>query len=474
MFVSSTGISQEEFVWKYSNAKELFTLYEYSSNKFVFVGTTLTNEHLNDSALIIIRDLENPIIRRNTYKFQNKPCHYSLLWHENNEFIAFGTTDPANVNVDTNYFFAVGYDSLLHQLWETVLMIPRISLRVRDVEGLPNDNLLLSLNGDNRYWVPPSPIPQFYLMEITKNGIIKKLHEDSIGLVQDITLHPDSNRIFCFGEDLAWYTPDAQNAVMIFDTALNYLGVKPFYYDDIGDPPCGIWLNSDTLLLSAMDYAPSRTDIGIYKVIETDSMKIVKENTYYYPSTFDAPSNQGICITKDNKIVQCGNYDASGWFRGWVGIYDMHLNLLDYKIFSDEIGKIHSSRPIATADSGFIIHNTFISYDTTIPDTVFYIKYNKNSSLSAIKELGKNAISEALLFPNPGTEYFDVVVPYNVLAKNDEIIIQLFDNKGILINEHPINSFNSRINTSNMPKGIYLYRVLSKKQIIYQGKWIKQ
>jgi len=50
----------------------------------------------------------------------------------------------------------------------------------------------------------------------------------------------------------------------------------------------------------------------------------------------------------------------------------------------------------------------------------------------------------------------------------------MFDISGKQILSQTINQANTRINTANLPSGIYIYRYTLNNKIIETGKWVKK
>ncbi|ALO14896.1 hypothetical protein L21SP5_01241 [Salinivirga cyanobacteriivorans] len=71
-------------------------------------------------------------------------------------------------------------------------------------------------------------------------------------------------------------------------------------------------------------------------------------------------------------------------------------------------------------------------------------------------------------YPNPGTNYLNVEIPEVSAAK-----LYVYNLQGKMLQ---MTSFRKkhRLNTSAMPNGIYIYKIVSNSGNIYSGKWIKK
>ena len=72
------------------------------------------------------------------------------------------------------------------------------------------------------------------------------------------------------------------------------------------------------------------------------------------------------------------------------------------------------------------------------------------------------------IYPNPGTNQL------NIKTKLKNSTFELIDFTGKIIIHKSLNSFTNYINTSNIPSGMYFYRIHNNEKIIESGKWVKQ
>jgi hypothetical protein len=72
------------------------------------------------------------------------------------------------------------------------------------------------------------------------------------------------------------------------------------------------------------------------------------------------------------------------------------------------------------------------------------------------------------VYPNPGQNSLFI----KTKLKNSTF--ELIDFTGKIIFNKSLNSFTKQINTSNIPSGMYFYRIHDNEKIIESGKWVKR
>ena len=72
------------------------------------------------------------------------------------------------------------------------------------------------------------------------------------------------------------------------------------------------------------------------------------------------------------------------------------------------------------------------------------------------------------VYPNPGTNQL------NIKTELKNSTFELIDFTGKIIIRKTLNSFTKQINTSNIPSGMYFYRIHNNEKIVESGKWVKR
>jgi hypothetical protein len=147
------------------------------------------------------------------------------------------------------------------------------------------------------------------------------------------------------------------------------------------------------------------------------------------------------------------------------------LNLIDHHFYGGDAFYMPYSI-IATSDGGALI--TGNRYDFHFPDImkyhIFALKVNSEGIITNVPNNVSWQAAEAIVCPNPGSEYFDAVVGVQYPIST----FYLYDMKGQSVLEKQLNQANTRINTQLLANGTYVYKFISDNMVIGYGKWIKK
>ena len=476
-FLINNAFCQKDFRIKVSSRDmHLYDLMEFSQDTYLFCGAIPkeSNWQKPDSALLIKWSTDGDSVTT-TFKIPNKEsCTFKKIRkNKADQIIAFGVAKHHNT-IDTGDFFAVAYDTSLNMLWQSSLTIPRTDISVQDVEGLPNGNWLVGMDCGNRNWLPDSvPVSQIYMIEIDNQGNIEHVVEDTVGCIWDMAIHPDSARIFLFGQ-FRFLMHNGHDCAVIFDTAYNKLSLKPIIPDvGYGHYRQVLWLNADTLLLSAANSMPYYdTDITLNKMVDSDSLITCQSKRFRYSNVNDNPF--GLVKTRSGRLIQIGTLAEFSWPLGWIGEYDEQLNLIDHRIFDipHRVTSFEQLKLKSTLDSGFIAFMLSSSAPNTFSDSLYIIKFGSDFNLSDIEKIESSNNGGVFTFPNPGNERMNICIPEKVRKEND-CTLQLFTQDGKLIFSKEIYDEISSVETKQLPNGVYFYRVMLGNTVYSTGKWIK-
>lgn len=157
-----------------------------------------------------------------------------------------------------------------------------------------------------------------------------------------------------------------------------------------------------------------------------DSLPLFTNPTADIGPSYDA-LNADWSLTDESPCVNTGTPDTSGLF------------LPDYDIEGNP--RIYGSR----IDMGAYENQVFTLIEPVLQKIIF-----------------------TSVYPNPGTNHL------NIKTKLINSTFELTDFTGKIIIRTSLNSFTKQINTSNIPSGMYFYRILNNEKIIECGKWVKQ
>ena len=476
-------ISQQTFKWGFDFDEYCIADYiETSPGNFIFSGAVKKampspQSSLFDSAWIICWNYEGDSISK-TFKPEGfSECQYLFSKQcKDGSIIAFGNLNLPNT-YDTTGFIAVAYDSLLNQQWSTQLVLPRIGVRPSSATKIPNGNWVVSLNTKNYDWLG-APIDQGYLLELTEEGEILKVVADTVSHIQQVMLHPDSNRFYCLGDYLDIPGIDTYNWLMEYDLELNKIAQKPIFSTNGFFPYCyhGIWIDEDTMLLAApqnMSGSYWDEDLFLNKMVDGDSIISVQEQRFANEGQDYCQANRSIVITRDNKIVFAATLGPIMEEKAYIGTYNMNLEPLNYRIKTEDGYTSYQKNPVATSDSGFIAYYSKKPNGSNSVDSTFIIKYGKDGPFAGTKDIAYGKKTNHLLYPNPGYNEVHLELTKSIRQKG-EVCFELYTLQGIKAGQWNTRETRTLINTSNLPPGVYLYRITRQGKQLASGKWVKQ
>lgn len=98
------------------------------------------------------------------------------------------------------------------------------------------------------------------------------------------------------------------------------------------------------------------------------------------------------------------------------------------------------------------------------------IKVNSQGLITGNPNNSKIEIKEALVFPNPGSEYLRV----RIAAQYQQSTFELFDLNGKLIISKKTQGKWEKISTTFLPRGTYIFKIHNKDGLFESGKWVKK
>ncbi len=157
----------------------------------------------------------------------------------------------------------------------------------------------------------------------------------------------------------------------------------------------------------------------------------------------------------------------------WIQLskIDLTLNLIENNFFGGDAAYVpYSIKP--TADGGTIIIGH--RFDYNIPQNhqydIFIIKTDSSGLIVSLPENQKELMSEAILTPNPGSEYCIALLG----AQHQVATLRLFDMQGTVVLCREIRQQQTKIDLPGLAKGIYPYTFECGGRIIGRGKWIRE
>lgn len=247
------------------------------------------------------------------------------------------------------------------------------------------------------------------------------------------------------------------------------------------DCDCGIKWDSDSSFFLMGDYfnfnENYKHDIGLFRAINaTDTSSYTFNYWGAANDTFDFPAPfNGLSYKNKDTIYAGGTKNFWPWPLDVPSYYslvqtDSLLNIRWEKFYGGDANYTLLSID-ATNDGGCLLGG--IKHEFTYEDgktDAHIIKVNAQGLITGYPNNSKIEIKEALVFPNPGSEYLQV----QIATQYQQSTFELFDLNGrLLLSEEIIGKW-KQISTTFLPTGTYIFKIHSNDGLFESGKWVKR
>ena len=291
-------------------------------------------------------------------------------------------------------------------------------------------------------------------------------------------INPDSMfKVFYIGPLLSESSP---SKILQLDIDVNYLATiegPPYILTSI----CATHYNDSSFLLTGSGTSPSTTaKQHIIMYLMNNNNDTLKKVEYFNdPDTILYAGGGTNTVINGESIFITGiyNFDPSSYpwqtTPTWIQVTrtDMDLNIISHHFYGGDALYIPYAA-ISTSDGGALI--TGFTWDYTIPGNmlrdIFVLKVDTAGVVTKIPEEDSWQMNDAILCPNPGSDYCIAVVG----AQHPRATLVLYDMNGRVIMEHELHQYQTRINTAFLPTGTYIYTFVTDGKGIGTGKWVKQ
>ena len=269
--------------------------------------------------------------------------------------------------------------------------------------------------------------------------------------------------------------------ILQLDGNLNYITTlegPPYILTSI----CATQYNDTSFLLTGSGISPeypAKQHIMVY-LMNNNNDTLKKLEYFNHPDTILYAGGGTNTVINGESIFVTGiyNFDPSSSYLWqttptWIQITktDMDLNIISHHFYGGDALYIPYAA-ISTSDGGVLI--TGFTWDYTIPGNmlrdIFVLKVDTAGVVTKIPEEDSWQMNDAILCPNPGSDYCIAVVG----AQHPRATLVLYDMNGRVIMEHELHQYQTRINTAFLPTGTYIYTFVTDGKGIGTGKWVKQ
>ena len=448
------------------------------------------------------------VIKSEIYSFSNSSAFDTLRWDielsradtalfvstincfpENGEYLFLGT-GTHYTNIDTliivsKFNWMMRLDATKNKIWEAYYPIPEGISQTSDFYGvcvlpLTSGNYLLG-----RTIRVNAAVLHLQLIEINPQGeVVKtKLFDDSqLGIIMSLTYNMQGSSVLLHlvgGQQLN--NCQSETGAYILDTA-NYDITGSICYRENAtgfNQPYNAMISPDGELIVAGSYSSynsSSNSINRYLGVARydTNYQITNQILLTAPDTMTyAAWENCIDINEQGEICVAASFDnALGFYTGYYDLVylaklDSELNLMHERY----IGRDAEYAPFyvaATGDGGIAVGGS--QYDYLVnqygEEDPFIIKTDAGLWLDT-PQIHEENIHRALVYPNPGT------CELNIRTTIKQAVFRLYDTKGQLIMEYPINQLSTTIPVGNLSKGVYWWTIVQRENVSDKGKWIK-
>jgi hypothetical protein len=378
------------------------------------------------------------------------------------------------------------------QSYDTLGNAQNISIVLKKI-----DNNLNIINESEEYFFPN----EYKAIEyITKKGLndqfivagtVDTLHNDFTMFFYEFNNNFDSikakfflnkKKVFCFwvkalNNGNYWILTEVNARYFILDTTLNIINEQDI--PDMISGSYGVKWDSDTsfYLTGEWNGGPD-DDIGIIKQFHP----IDTLNHYFQPwgtnDTLDFPAiNSALDFNNKDSIYIGGTTNFRTTYYGtWPSWYfviqtDSMLNVRWERFYGGDAYYV-MQKIIASNDGGCIIAGTRFDYQNATENEldIHILKLNSEGLLVGTDDKSAPEMHEALVFPNPGSNYLRV----RIASQYKHSTFELYDMSGKKVLSQQITGRWGEMNTTFLKTGTYVYKIHSNDGLLERGKWVKR
>jgi hypothetical protein len=399
---------------------------------------------------------------------------YELLCGNDGNYFATGTWQQSPVEMN---FWLVKLNSNLDILWEKKYVTACYNIDI--ALGLIDHSGMLNLYGNGNFGSFPNNVLLIY--QCNQNGdslgSVKLIQSSYHAVVNDMAEKSDLSGYYLLIDGRFLINTNSWGQILKFDTGLNLLTTdsipRQFFqcYNllTIGSkiivtgmkPNLGLNPLTNKLGLLQLDTA--------YHVLAENY--IGPDDTVSYPgyihnlAMIDTINMYyGGTLNQDNNAIFSSK---KTWFI--LGKYDTWLNVKWQKYYGGDLNYGLWSLG-TTSDGGCLMAgSTFDDLTQNNERDIYIVKVDSSGIITGIKGDKMPLMHDALIYPNPGTDYLMVESGPQVSGAS----LLVVDIKGKQIINKKIMDSNMRIDTRLLPPGTYPWQMIYKNQIIESGCWIK-
>ena len=409
-------------------------------------------------------------IKAELYKF----VLTNLIFERNGTFTGFGFQKTAEDSVA--HLTILKLDDKFSVITEKQYQTKFYGL---DYINVANSNGNYLIVGSGQYNAMPHYNLFSYLVNSAYDTIRSKVYpEEGLIVAFDIIPVVDQNyfKLFTRGLEPQFSNP---GQIVLMDESLNRIKYTeiPEYVFSYMDAK---YIDDAHYLLSGkkdiIDENRQTTKLALMRMDTADVMQEIhvfgSEDTITYPGFYS-----NLDFVNENEIYYAGVKNlAFSYFApvdSWFFLNKLNSDLeIQWQKFYGGDAYYNLWNMIATQDGGCLMAGTRYDYvtQTNLRD-IYILKVDENGLIVGTgEELPNISAQDAIVYPNPGNEYFNIQSGPQI----NGALFELFDMNGNLVLTTTLDERLETISTIKLSTGTYPYRITFDNKIVGSGKWVKK
>jgi len=402
-------------------------------------------------------------------------CLIMPYQHESASYLCIGSSDSLagddsfgnkifygldnNLDVVYSKFFRHQFNYLTYP-WQYVIENDTIMYLQSDNNRINQSNSLSSFVDVAKYRMPFDSLGSY---AVPSNSVACDILVKSSDSILDLYVFPSRRRI-TLGKNL------------------NYLKTST-YPIEFSSNICTTILDTAGYLITG-EYSNPYTGLGQLGCIKLDNNDIPLDSLIYNPSAdtnYYAGARENTVIN-GNYIYMTGFYNVYAipfpynYNPSWVSVTkaDLDLNMISTHFYGGDAQYCPYSI-IPTSDGGCFVTGYSYDYINNLPNgnyelDIFALKVDSAGLITELPEQPEAKAHDAIIFPNPGREMLNIQSGPQISGA----VFTLYDMQGRPVLQQNIHTSQLRLQTSNLPAGIYPWQIVFNNKVIESGKWVRE
>ena len=415
--------------------------------------------------------IQSKILKPSTYRFGIE----SMVKIEDGNYLCYGSQQS---NVDSAAFFtAIKLDHNFNIIFEKNYLTDFSSISNINVEKRNN---MWVVTGTGLYMNFSRLAICSYLLNENQDTVKTNIYEgNGITMVFDMIYAEEEDVFRLFTRGFHQQT-NTSGQILKIDPDLQIIDIIgiPEYVNVYHNAK---YLDNQSYLLSGKVAVslgnPPNIQMALLKMNSEDSL--LNHQLYGPPDTLDYPGvYTNLDFINESDIYYGGTHNYSVqtiWSptKSWFILNKVNSNLeLQWQKFYGGDAYYVLWNLIATQDGGCMMAGARFDYLTQDNERDLYIvKVNQDGLIVGTgEELPSISVQDAIVYPNPGNEYFHIQSGPQIGGA----VFELFDLSGNRVLTTTLDERVETISTIQLSTGTYPYRITFDNKIVGSGKWVKQ